>query len=939
MKIDAQGSAAGQHFRVRVHGAAGVDYDRAPVTFGVPFADGVLEAGTPIRLRDATGKVLPVQTRCLATWQPDRRFVKWLLADTSVALGDAGASPVRELTVEWPGDAEPAPERERVRIERRDDALLVDTGVLRLRLPRAGTTVHPSRGGGFLESCQVRGAEGWRDLLDGDRRPHLYMVDQHGNRYDSCGPGSVPVVELEEEGALRCCVRIAGHLTSADGVRFCPYIVRLHCFAGSDELRIHHTFVFDQEPDAVQLAAIGLHLPLGLGHDLRGAVGGDSTAPGEPPPGHVVEAGGALQLLQEDDRHYRVLSGDRTVATGRRSSGWAGLSGSAGSAVAVVRDLWQEYPKGLAVATGGGGAGIDIGIWPRQHAQPLAFTTPYREPALRFDGYRQAGDVPRPLRDEAEVARLLAENPTAPLNLKSFNIRSVEDARWVEQVIERLAPDRVRTYNDTGTEDGTGAAKTTEIHLKLGPGVIDDAAAARFAATVNEPLTAMVEPRHLAASGAIGHFHHAGDARFAAADGDLDDYFPLITTDPVEPSRRYGMMRYGNAVCVHSSAVGWVYLLHRDRAPEKALRSVGPYHNEANDQIMAVWCHAARTGNREHLLLAQRYSRAVADTGFVHADPRRPERVGLMHYHNGHVWSGGMSPSHSLVSGLLTDYYLTGNRRLLEVAREVADRIVRTQEPAGILSCRGGGLHREYAGPLSVLLELYQATWEQRYGALAERSLAWLLRTVTVPGRFPNTLATGGEQGDEALVRAPCLPEVAWGNKYYLFEPALRLFPSPALREFVLAEADYWAWQSPRDLLNYACSTVCCAYDLSGREEYAAYARNLIDTLFHDFVESMRAGEQMDFAAMRFSGYVPRLMRIVASAMERDPEGFAGAVQRWQERRAELPDRPEEERLDSGGVTSLGRLDVTPVPALPHPAPAGSTAATTPSTPPAAAKR
>ena len=136
MKIDAQGSAAGQHFRVRVHGAAGVDYDSAPVTFGVPFADGVLEAGTPIRLRDATGKVLPVQTRCLATWQPDRRFVKWLLADTSAAMGDAGASPVQELTVEWPGDAEPGPERERVRIERRDDALLVDTGVLRLRLPR-----------------------------------------------------------------------------------------------------------------------------------------------------------------------------------------------------------------------------------------------------------------------------------------------------------------------------------------------------------------------------------------------------------------------------------------------------------------------------------------------------------------------------------------------------------------------------------------------------------------------------------------------------------------------------------------------------------------------------------------------------------------------------------------------------------------------------------
>ena len=284
MKIDAQGSAAGQHFRVRVHGAVGVDYDRAPVTFGVPFADGVLEAGTPIRLRDATGKVLPVQTRYLATWQPDRRFVKWLLADTSVALGDAGASPVRELTVEWPGDAEPAPERERVRIERRDDALLVDTGVLRLRLPRAGTTAHPSRGGGFLESCQVRGAEGWRDLLDvtADHSSTWSISTAIGTT--RAAPVRAPVVELEEEGVLRCCVRIAGHLTSADGVRFCPYILRLHCFAGSAELRIHHTFVFDQEPDAVQLAAIGLHLTLGLGHDLRGALGGDSTAPGEPPP-------------------------------------------------------------------------------------------------------------------------------------------------------------------------------------------------------------------------------------------------------------------------------------------------------------------------------------------------------------------------------------------------------------------------------------------------------------------------------------------------------------------------------------------------------------------------------------------------------------------------------------------------------------------------------
>ena len=895
---------------IHLAGAPGVDYGRVPVTFGVPFADGVLERGAPIRLLDARGEALPLQTRCLATWNADRRFVKWLLVDTVESWQGYGAAADQKLTMEHPASG-PAPEPEGIRLGKEGGALLVDTGALRLRLPRTAATGQQPCNDGLLESCQVRAPEGWRELLAGGRGLCLYMVDQHGTRYDSCGAGPAPTVEVEEEGPLRCCVRIAGRLASAHGVPFCPYILRLHCFAGSADLRIHHTFVFDQEPHAVALPAIGLHLPLNLGRELRGALGGDGAAPGAPGTVHVAEEGATLELLQRDDRRYHVLRDDQVFANGRRSSGWASLGGTRGGAVAVVRDMWQEYPKGLTVTA----AGMDIGIWPQQHAQPLAFTTPYREPAVRFDGYRQPGDAPRPLRDAAEVARVLAENPTAPLNLKSFNIRSVADAHWVEQVIERLAPDRVKTYNDTGTETGAGAAKTTEIHLKLAPDPIADADAASFAATVNEPLAAMVEPQHLAASGALGHFYHADDPRFAAVDRDLDDYFPLITTIPVEPSRLYGMMRYGNAICVHSSAVGWVYLLYRDSAPAKALRYVGPYNNEANDQIMAVWCHAARTGQREHLLLAQRYSRAVADTGFVHADPQHPERVGLMHYHNGHVWSGGLSPSHSLVSGLLTDYYLTGNRRLLEVAREVADGIVRSQEPAGILSCRRGGLHREYAGPLSVLLELYQATWEHRYGVLAERSLAWLLRTVTIPGRFPNTLITSGEQGDEALVRAPCLPEVAWGNKYHLYEPALRLFPSAALRDFVLAEAEYWVWQSPRDLLNYACSTVCFAYDMTSGEEYAAYARNVMDNLFHAFVERMRQGTEMDFAALRFSGYIPRLMRIVASAMERNPDGFEEAVVRWRARRGERPDRPDEERPDVDELVSLGRLAADPEPA------------------------
>ena len=91
---------------------------------------------------------------------------------------------------------------------------------------------------------------------------------------------------------------------------------------------------------------------------------------------------------------------------------------------------------------------------------------------------------------------------------------------------------------------------------------------------------------------------------------------------------------------------------------------------------------------------------------FVHAYPGHPERLGLIHYHNGHPWSGSLSPSHSVVSGVLTGYYMTGNRRLLDVALEAADRVVRTQEPVGILSNRERRLHRAFTGPLRTNIAL-----------------------------------------------------------------------------------------------------------------------------------------------------------------------------------------------------------------------------------------
>jgi hypothetical protein len=503
--------------------------------------------------------------------------------------------------------------------------------------------------------------------------------------------------------------------------------------------------------------------------------------------------------------------------------------------------------------------------------------------------------------------------------LKSFVVNTEEDLRWVEAMVEKYARNRAVSYNDTGTENGIGAAKTTEMWLRFAAAPIADAAAGAFNACVQAPLIAPAAPAHACATGAVGHCYPAGDARFAAADAGLDDILRLVAFEPVEKCRLYGMLRYGNMVCSHAAGPTVAYAHYKDSAPEKALRFVGPYNNEANDQIGSVWEHFVHSGRREHYFLAQRYSRNVADVGFIHAHPSNPAAVGLMHYHNAHQWSGCGSPSHSLVRGLLLDYYFTGNRRLLEVALENADGSVAGQEPAGIISCRGLPLHREFTGPLWNLLEVYQATWQEKYGDLARRSLNWFLRALPEPGNYPVSLYTSGVRGDVARIEPSGGPAGHARDVYYLFESARRLFDSPALRRHILAEANARVWKELTD--NYVTAgmarnlltersllwpvdgefywtqwggglenpaIVCLAYDLTGDLTYAAYAREIVAGNFARQAERVRRFADFRFTWICFGGFIPALMRIVADAQARDEKAFAQAEADWRRRRQEL---------------------------------------------------
>ncbi len=871
---------------VKIHRTAAMrSADHTPLTFGVPFADDALTVGAPVRAVRADGRAIPIQTACMTTWNKDLQFVKWLLVDLQAEAEQD------ELWLECPGEeASPEP-TQRITTTEADGLLTIDTGALRLRLRTNFDLWKHRESDSVFVGCQVKVVDGWRDVLR-DEGIVLYMKDQHGNAYDSSGVSPAPRVTVEEQGALRVGGRIDGHLRSATGTLFCPYRLRLHLYAGKPDLRIFHTFVFDQDPTRVELAAVGTRVLAHPGDVARAAVGAEDGK------AHCSDHWHSLSLRQTDDRHYLVDLDGAPFGQGGRSPGWASLSGADSGVVAAIRDGWQEYPKGFRLEHDT----LDVQIWPEDHAQTLSFLTPLQEPPIDFKGTR----------DEEEVKRLLAENPTAPLWLNGFRARTMEDVRWVESMIERHAPDRVKTYDDPGTDNGIGAAKTTEVLLRFTDGPVANSAATALAAAVQEPAIAVVEPTYLCGTGALEHFLAAGDPRFKHVDAMLDDgNFEFCISDPVEYGRLYGMMRYGNLINLHGNEPKDLYHLYKDTEPEKVLRYFGPYNNEAADNILSVWCHFFRTGNPRHLRFAQLASRATADVAFVHAYPDDADRVGVMHYHSGHQWSGVLCRSHSIVGGIMADYYLTGNRRLLDVALEAANHVVHVQNPAGILNCfYGNELNREYVGPLSVLLEVYQATWQERYGILAERSLAWLLRAVRTPGRLPMSIFTVGACGDEAIVRPDGNPESHCGNHYMVYAPALRLFPSKELKDFILAKADYWIWQHPRGTAS-AAATVCLAYDLTGNPDYAAFLMDGLEPCGPSDPET-RDTEVRSFWSHTISGFVPRLMKTVAQAMDRDPEGFAEHVQKWRERRDTMPDRTISTLSEQTGETNLGGLSAEP---------------------------
>ncbi|MGH1346179.1 MAG: hypothetical protein ACRBN8_31730 [Nannocystales bacterium] len=334
-----------------LHEPAGTRRDGAHVRWGVPLPQGLVDAEEPLRLVDADGSVWPTQARDLAQWPDGSR--RWVLLDTTA---DLDADETKELVLRVPD--EPAEVSSPLSVLQTEDAVLLDTGPLRVEIDRlsgsvlrrawlddvlvldlpSGTDRGPFVAVGDTEYLGARlqpstvPASG--DAIEAYRNWGSENLDRAANRYD---PFALEVV-VEEQGPVHAVVRVSGTHLSDTGQSAGTFIVRVHATRGQPQLRFEQTFVYTgAQGDGVQ--AYGFRLP---------ASGNEDAVEGEP---------GAGQLAQLAWNEHTI---DGQPRPGPAHGIASRSDGSIGQAV-ILRDMAERFPKALSLEPDG----IEIQLYPR----------------------------------------------------------------------------------------------------------------------------------------------------------------------------------------------------------------------------------------------------------------------------------------------------------------------------------------------------------------------------------------------------------------------------------------------------------------------------------------------------------------------------------------------------------------------------------------------
>ena len=647
----------------RLHWIGKVPEGDKPVSFGIPFLKDELKPSDSFALTTDKGEVLPADFWPTAYW-PDGS-VKWGGFATVVPGGTEGVVFERkEKKGKEKSDVKEKNERKEngapgaLSVSETDQQICIRAGSLEAYIPKSGNAV--------LDSL----------VLDGRRLAGhglLVCTTQDAPYLEGIGSisfrdfvGAVSKVTVESAGDVRAVVKVEGSYgTARPGEKegFLPFTVRLYFYAGSEQVRLVHTFIYngDQHRDFIRSLGVRFEVPLReqaynrhvafATHD--GGVWSESVQPlngrriltsGRDASFELQQVQGkripepsffdaknqdllrhwakwnTYRLSQPNDQGYsiqkRAHQNNQWVGThtGQRADGYAFLGDVSGGLGLSLKDFWQSYPASMQVDSA---------------THDVAYLTAY-----------------------------LWSPDAGPMDLRHY---------------DNVAHDLNASYEDVqqGMSTPYGIARTSTLTLIPERAYPGKAAIARRARQQAEDAPLICTPEYLHSRRAFGIWSlpDRSNDRRAKVEDLLKDYLDYYLK-AVDERHWYGFWNYGD------------FMHGYDPVRHEWMYDVGGFawDNTELGSISWLWYSFLRTARPEVWRMAEAMTRHTSEVDVYHLGPF----AGLGSRHNVSHWGCGAKEARiSQAAWNRFYYYLTTDERTGDLMSAVkdADQMLYTIDP------------------------------------------------------------------------------------------------------------------------------------------------------------------------------------------------------------------------------------------------------------------
>ena len=618
------------------------------VSFGVPWTRGQVSPSQTFALTTEGGAALPVQTWPLAYW-PDGS-VKW----TGVATV-AGPEASGEIRLSAVGEA-PGTDGATVQLQQSDTTHLIDTGRVRVRIPKIGTNL--------IDSITVDGREVARagqlvaivqDGPDGDDG-HVVARERFGTRVDR--------VTIEQSGPVRAVVKLEGvHLGAESHRAWLPFVVRLYFYAGQEAIRLVHTMIYDGDENRDFIRGLGIRFAVPMReqiHNRHVRFGGEGDGLWSEPVQPMVGRGGRFVADPEGGADVYPLQADGQrvpdrEAVNARSQGWL-----ADWAVWDDFKLLQPNADGFTITKRTNGASAWVPAGAGRRAAGLVFVgdvsgglaVGYKD---FWQSYPSALEVKGATTGEAELLVWLW-SPDAPLmDVRHYDTRP----HGLEAAYEDVQP---------GFSTAHGVARTSELTLFPTASVPSKAGTVKMAQVAAAPPLLVCTPAYLQAAQAFGIWglEDRSTPLKTAIEDRLASVLDFYLTQP-EQHRWYGFWDFGDVMHSFDNERNvWRYDLG---GMAWANSELGP--------DLWLWYSFLRTGRADVFRMAEAMTRHTGEVDCYHLGPF----AGLGSRHNVRHWGCGAKEARiSQAAYRRFHYYLTTDERTGDVMRTMLNADFKTVE-------------------------------------------------------------------------------------------------------------------------------------------------------------------------------------------------------------------------------------------------------------------